>query len=323
MSSVESDADTGASTRPLGDQQRRRRRRLIAFGIAGLVALIGYRPALEVGRVTIPIHRPVAAPAAELGLSVENVAFTSDDGVKLTGWYVPPKNGATILLLHGFGSTRAGMTAHAAMLSKAGFGVLAYDLRGHGESGGRIRSFGWRDIEDVGAAIRYLGTRAEVDVSRLGVLGFSVGGNLAVRAGARFPGVRAVVADAPAGVVAHDAPPPHSLAERYDRFQAELVDVGVAVVSLTAPPPGLTDELPRLSPKPVLYVSTGGENDGHVSAYRFGFAHEPHKFLRLPSPTHVSGLSVDRATYEREVVEHFALATGAKPAAPAPTPATP
>ena len=46
-----------------------------------------------------------ATPAAH-GLAYRDVAFRAADGIGLSAWYVPPRNGAALVLLPGAGSTR-------------------------------------------------------------------------------------------------------------------------------------------------------------------------------------------------------------------------
>ena len=71
------------------------------------------------------------------------MAFKADDGVKLSGWYRPTRNGATVIVLHGGGGDRTGAIAHAKLLVRHGYGVLLYDARGRGRSEGTQNSFGW------------------------------------------------------------------------------------------------------------------------------------------------------------------------------------
>jgi dipeptidyl aminopeptidase/acylaminoacyl peptidase len=87
------------------------------------------------------------------------------------------------------------MLHHAAFLNDSGYPVMLLDLRCCGESGGRAVTFGGREREDVAAAIAYLSDRPDVDGERIGVLGLSLGGALALLAAAEFPAVRAVVAE--------------------------------------------------------------------------------------------------------------------------------
>ena len=70
----------------------------------------------------------------------------------LSGWYVPSRNGAAVVLLHGAGSTRSAVLPHAVVLADDGFGVLLYDARGHGRSQGRAMDFGWYGDLGVAAA---------------------------------------------------------------------------------------------------------------------------------------------------------------------------
>ena len=70
------------------------------------------------------------------GLAYEDVTFSTADGVALSGWYVPSRNGAAVVLLHGAGSTRSAVLPHTVVLADDGFGVLLYDARGHGRSQG-------------------------------------------------------------------------------------------------------------------------------------------------------------------------------------------
>jgi alpha-beta hydrolase superfamily lysophospholipase len=64
------------------------------------------------------------------------VAFRTADGVQLSAWYIPPRNGAAVLLLPGAGSTRAAVLSQGAVLARHGYGALLLDGRGHGRSGG-------------------------------------------------------------------------------------------------------------------------------------------------------------------------------------------
>ena len=57
---------------------------------------------------------------ADLGLAYRDVTFPSSDGVTLAGWYIPSRNGAAVVLLHGAGSTRSGVLDQAAVLAGRG-----------------------------------------------------------------------------------------------------------------------------------------------------------------------------------------------------------
>ncbi|MFP2907312.1 hypothetical protein ACLESD_20150 [Pyxidicoccus sp. 3LFB2] len=52
----------------------------------------------------VPVVRPEAT--GELA-GLEDVAFTNADGLTLRGWYVPSRNRAAVVLVHGFADNRA------------------------------------------------------------------------------------------------------------------------------------------------------------------------------------------------------------------------
>ena len=123
------------------------------------------------------------------------VAFDASDGVHLSGWYRPTRNGATILVVHGGGGDRTGAVAHAKLLVRHGYGVLLYDARGRGRSEGQQNAFGWGWTKDVAGAIAFLKGRPEVDPARIGGLGLSTGADALVQAAGQGADLHAVVAD--------------------------------------------------------------------------------------------------------------------------------
>jgi len=78
-------------------------------------------------------REPIGAPPSA---DYREASFEASDGVKLSGWYRPTQNGATILVVHGGGGDRTGALAHAKLLVRHGYGVLVYDARGRGKSEG-------------------------------------------------------------------------------------------------------------------------------------------------------------------------------------------
>ncbi|MGD9890325.1 MAG: alpha/beta hydrolase [Dehalococcoidia bacterium] len=172
----------------------------MAISVAGLAtaavgALVGAVSMVTSHRVTRPVLTRFDTPAPPEHLPREAVSLTSRDGTELAAWFIPGERREPILLLHGYGATKREMLHHAAFLSASGYPVMLLDLRCCGESGGRAVTFGGREREDVAAAIAYLQDRPDVDGERVGVLGLSLGGALALLAAAEFPSVRAVVAE--------------------------------------------------------------------------------------------------------------------------------
>ena len=114
------------------------RRRRWAYRIAAVPAglLLALFTVVPIGTAITETHKfrePIGAPPSA---DYREVAFDASDGVHLSGWYRPTRNGATLLVIHGGGGDRTGAVAHAKLLVRHGYGVLLYDARGRGRSEG-------------------------------------------------------------------------------------------------------------------------------------------------------------------------------------------
>jgi len=121
------------------------------------------------------------------------VNLTTEDGLSLSGWYVPPQNGTAVIMLHGAGGSVYDLEPYAAMLERNGYGVLAVDLRGHGSSEGKTNRLGWQGTKDVGAAVRYL--KDQPDVRHIAGFGLSMGAEVLLGATSTYPEIEAICAD--------------------------------------------------------------------------------------------------------------------------------
>ena len=164
------------------------RRALLA--VAALFAFQLLMLPLGVAYVTTHTARAVV-PANELGVAYENVSFTTSDGLRLEGWYVPSRNGAAVISFPG----RKGPQRQARMLARHGYGVLLFDRRGEGRSEGEPNAWGWSGERDIKAAIAYLQHRRDVDPARIGGIGLSVGGEMMIEAAAETGALAAVVSE--------------------------------------------------------------------------------------------------------------------------------
>jgi hypothetical protein len=150
-----------------GAVSRRRRwaYRVLSLPI-GLIAVFYTVLPMCIGLTETHKYRePIGAPPSA---DYQQVAFRAGDGVRLSAWYRPTRNGATILVVHGGGGDRTGAVAHAELLARHGYGVLLGDARGRGRSEGTQNAWGWGWDEDVAGALAFLKTRSEVDPERIG-----------------------------------------------------------------------------------------------------------------------------------------------------------
>ena len=159
-----------------------------------LTVLVVVLASIEVNRIEHP--RRVLPPGNTLrkyGVPYQSVDLMTEDGVRLSAWYTPPRNGAVILLAHGYGDNRPEWIQ--ALFAKKGFGVMSWDARAHGTSGGDVSTLGYLEVLDVKAALDYV--LAQPGVNHVGAWGGSMGAATLIRAAARFPQIEAVFADSP------------------------------------------------------------------------------------------------------------------------------
>jgi dipeptidyl aminopeptidase/acylaminoacyl peptidase len=110
----------------------------------------------------------------------------------------PSQRRAALVVLHGFGgnSDSAGVLAPTRVLSDFGYVTLRFDMRGCGKSEGEFgRVICLEQVEDLGNALNFLARHPAVDPDRIGVIGSSFGGAVAVYAGGTNPRIAAVISN--------------------------------------------------------------------------------------------------------------------------------
>ncbi len=110
---------------------------------------------------------------------------------EIRGWYLAPRNGATVLLLHGTSANRVGVLPEARILANAGYGVLLFDWPGCGESTGTT-AWGIGERAALVAALDFTEKRSGNLPEHVGVFAFSMGTLIAVQVAAADERIRAL-----------------------------------------------------------------------------------------------------------------------------------
>lgn len=170
---------------------------LTAFGITGsLAGGLAAAGVWQAYRYTHPPRARAALHPRDLGIPHEEVEIPSGE-LRLASWYLPAESGRAIVLLHGTPLEKSILLRFGRNLQRHGFNVLLPDFRAHGATAGGARTFGYREADDVLAAVAWLRARGDLDPAAIGVMGFSMGAVAALLAAARDPGIAAVAADSP------------------------------------------------------------------------------------------------------------------------------
>jgi dienelactone hydrolase len=193
------------------------------FFVSGLLAgLVTAVAAFLAQRMIKPPRQRLWATPGDLGLAYEDVNFPAQDGIRLSGWFIPAadgrRDGATIILLHGWLWNRLGLMADdmvsgldgsrpvdllrlAFKLHQDGYHLLMFDLRNHGESAAAPPvTFGWQEANDLLGALAYLHGRSEVNPAHIGAVGFSLGANTILYTLPQTDGIKTAVAVQPVSI---------------------------------------------------------------------------------------------------------------------------
>jgi alpha-beta hydrolase superfamily lysophospholipase len=138
----------------------------------------------------------VAAFVCSDAAAQTRVSLLTIDGISISGTYFEPSRrpAAAVLLVHMPTRSRNDWATVAPRFAARGVGALAIDLRGHGDSSSVPLDPGnlLQDTRDLQVAIAWLKQRPEVIPGRIGILGASLGANLAVVVGGEDPSIHAI-----------------------------------------------------------------------------------------------------------------------------------
>ncbi|MDO9303349.1 MAG: alpha/beta hydrolase [Anaerolineales bacterium] len=278
-------------------------RLFFAFVVEVIIALAVLIAGLSYASVDHYLHPPRIIPPGttlvERKVKFQEVDLLTEDGIRLSAWYTPPKNGTVILLAHGYGDNRPEWV-HV-FLAKADYGVLAWDARAHGESDGEISTVGYFEVMDVKAGLDYVSTQP--DIKHIGAWGGSMGGATMIRAAAQFPQIEALVVDSPYSSLddEFDYLVPYPFINLLVKFFAEI-QTGLDINTLRP-----VDEIAKISPRPVYIIQGAGDKvvPAGTAEQLFNAAGEP-RFLWTEENVIHLGMYLDNPRkYERRVTGFF------------------
>jgi pimeloyl-ACP methyl ester carboxylesterase len=244
------------------------------------------------------------ATPARYGLGYQDVAFRTVDGVRLSAWYIPPRNGAAVVLLPGAGSTRTAVLGQAAVLARHGYGALLVDTRGHGRSGGHAMDFGWWGNRDLAGAVSFLDRQSGVRADKIAALGESMGGEQALAAAGSDPRIRAVVAEGATGQqLADHGWLPGGTEGALQRGMEWVMYSAAGLISGAPRPMSIPDAVRAAGGRPTLIIAGGAVADESAAA----------RWFRAPSPAtvqvwvvphagHTQGLTTAPRAWEAHVI---------------------
>jgi len=279
---------------------------ILALGVGLAGGLIGYTllgSFLYTQALTHPNCAETGATPADVGIKgAREAAYSSHDGLMLQAWYLPPQNGAVIILLPGLGGAREGMLREGTILARHGYGLLMTELRScaHAE---RQTTLGYREAKDLMEAVTWV--RSQPSVARVGLLGYSLGGVTAILGTAQDERIDAVVAEGGFYDLAADITNEGGVNSLWNSLTYQSVlfffhrETGVDAHDVS--PISVID---RISPRPLLLIYGEQETDARPWE-QFARAEDPKSLWILPDCRHGDYLNVAPDEWERRVVAFF------------------
>jgi hypothetical protein len=166
-------------------------RSVLTLLVSALVLFLG-------GSAWLVLFPPVPADLAgaeNLDRRARHVRIAVAEGDSLDGWYLPPRNGALIVLLHGYGRDHTRAWRYGGFLERAGYGLLAFDFRSSRATHRMPTTLGHYEAPDARAVLGWVRTQPGLHSAPVGLLGESLGGAVALVAASERSDVRAVIVD--------------------------------------------------------------------------------------------------------------------------------
>ncbi|MEQ9366599.1 MAG: alpha/beta hydrolase [Leptospirales bacterium] len=254
----------------------------------------------------------------ELKVPHRDISFQSADGYNLKGWLFENAESDRVLVgLTGRRVAKDSLIGIGTGLWRAGFNVLVFDFRGRGESDDGPQSVGHREMPDVKAALRF--AKQQFPRGKIGLFGFSMGANLALRATAADPEIRAVMADSPFT----------SIEDLLERIFAGMRLPAAPIVALARGINRLmygydfardsaAEAVAAIAPRPLLIIhgTADSTTPAAMAEELYERAGEPRELWLEPETEHCGVYFADRERYVKRVADFFDRSLRTAPAAP-------
>jgi uncharacterized protein len=194
---------------------------------------------------------------------------------------------------------------YATMLRDNGYGVLALSVHGYDDSEGCINRRGWNGTPDIASAVEFLSGRDEV--TSIGGLGLSMGGEILLGAASEYPAIEAIVAEGATLRGVNDYLSLPSNRPLYRNFTHRVFTFMVGVFSDDAQPElTLVQSIEAAQSTSFLFIAAGTDETeiAYNTLFHESASQRSHLWI-IADAAHTGGYSHDSEQYEQQVVDFF------------------
>ncbi len=147
-----------------------------------------------------PMNHPIIEKPDEYDMDYEDIEFQTEDDITLKGWFIPSSSDNLIIMVHpgyfsrvGFDPKNQGLARITKIevkylpvvkqLHQAGYNIIFFDLRNHGESGkskNGIVYVGLDEYKDVHAVMNYVNSKTNLKSMNLSFFSMCTGANATI-----------------------------------------------------------------------------------------------------------------------------------------------
>ena len=280
--------------------------------VVALAFFVGLATLAIAGFLVYRIVKPQRT-SSEINMSTfpgrpDAVQFTVAGLGNREGWFFPGLRGApTIILCHGYESSRSELLTLVSALQDHQYNVFVFDFAAHGANPG-MTTFGYKEAEELRAAINTLAARNDVDPASFGLWGYNLGAYAAMREAETDKRVRALVLDS-----VYDEPK--------QMVKVEVENTGLASFPFMVrsaelsfdwlnyqhkQDPPLSKRLSALAGVPKLFIEAADQPElADLTREMFVKSPEPREQAVIPHGNFAGMGDEDKRAYENRVVTFF------------------
>ncbi len=243
----------------------------------------------------------------QIRLKYDNVSWTSKDGTRIVGWFIPADNSdRTAIVCHGVGAYKADMLDFVRTLHEADFNVLTFDFRSHGQSGGHTVTYGKQEKWDIISGVDMLQNRYSDRCKRIVGVGWSMGASSLILAAAHDNRIEALHLDAAyartfdiARVITARIPPVFKQVGLYLGTA-----FGCAETQSNLFKAGPINVISEIAPRPIMLVHGTADQIIPIGQGRLLYeqAREPKYWHEIAGSDHCQTLHNDSPNYEKRMI---------------------